>query len=135
MFPYRILDVSNKTDLGQFYQSPQNSPVANRLEFVRATQTLPAASDIPYPAGFLIYFARTPEIMTMPSSAKAAIQGSAQIFQTDPPRVSKKVKKVMKTEKEQAEKTKELQKLRSDLLKRIIQNEQQRRNPQANNKR
>jgi len=43
--------------------------------------------------------------------------------------VSKKVKKAMKTEKEQAEKTKELQKLRSDLLKRIIQNEKQRRNP------
>jgi len=44
----------------------------------------------------------------------------------------KKIKQTMKTEKEQAEKTKELQKLRSDLLKRIIQNEQQRRNPQAN---
>ena len=36
----------------------------------------------------------------------------------------------MKTEKEQAEKAKELQKLRSDLLKRIIQNEEQRRNSQ-----
>ena len=103
-------------------------------KFVRATQTLPATSDIPYPAGFLIYFARIAEMTIVPSSAKAAIQGSAQIFQTDSSRVSKKVKKIMKTEKEQAEKTKELQKLRSDLLKRIIQNEQQRRNSQTNNR-
>ena len=34
----------------------------------------------------------------------------------------------MKTEKERTERTKELQKLRSDLLKRIIQNEKERRN-------
>jgi len=45
--------------------------------------------------------------------------------------VSKQVKKTMKTEKEQVDKTKELQKLRNDLLQRIIQNEKQRRNPQA----
>ena len=36
----------------------------------------------------------------------------------------------MKAEKEQAEKNKELQKLRNDLLKRIIQNEKQRRSPE-----
>jgi len=85
--------------------------------------------------GFLIYFDQTPEIVIVPSHAKTVSQGSAVRFSKQTHlRVSKKVKKIMKTEKEQAEKTKELQKLRSDLLKRIIQNEQQRRNPQANSK-
>lgn len=36
----------------------------------------------------------------------------------------------MKTEKEKSTKEKELEKLRSDLLKRIVQNEAQRRNTQ-----
>jgi len=66
----------------------------------------------------------------VPSDAETAIR----FFKQDSLRVSKKVKQKMKTEKEQAEKTKELQKLRNDLLKRIIQNEKQRRDPHSNNR-